>query len=1047
MTSGPRNTLRPVLALALTLCVCLPVSTVQAQTLASVSISIQDQTGAVIPQAKIVLKSTATGLQREATADGHGFAQIVNLPPGGYELGVSAEHFRPATRPIHLQVGESATTTMTLLVEATQEVTVSAVDEGVSTYKAEVSEVLSERQIQSLPIKGRNFIDFVMLTPEVTLGNSTSVGSQAPFTEQTPKLSFGGVRETHSVFISLDGVDYTTGLSGLQRASPAQDWVQEFRVVTGSYESEVGRTLGGIVNTVTKSGTKAFHGGAYEFFRNGALNANNPLATSNILRLNQFGGTLGGPVVQGKTFFFAGYEGQRRGQSPIYSSFILATINPDPVACPALPLPFTFDPACISINGTKNFFGLQPENLASILIVNDYDKLIGKVDHQFSSNTLLSTRYLFSDERNLNTPGAAPGLGLPSSFRSNPIRDQSVAANLIHTFSPRVAADTVVQFARRTFHLDPVGTGREPFMAIANLVQSGGPVGSFTFYRENRLQAGQNVTYTFGNHTLKFGGEFHNIWNTTKSPMFTPGVAVFCPDSYFGTPNVFGCGDFSASSPFGGPTALVFYFGMPRSLFGQPLIPRGTDWESSLLPPPMFDEFDAASSADFTRQVYGLYIQDKWRIGSRLTLTLGLRYDNETRPFRERDWYQPDRNNFQPRVGFAYAPDDKTVIRGGFGIYTGPFNWSELVGTTTAFGPITGFMNNPFVPAFVNPTESLVGLAFFGPVGVAPPNPGGIPAAAAFANFTATGAYPDPADLIGFSHGFTTRDFPNPYAENASLQVERQIGKDVQVSVGYSFIHALKLHYFGHANAQPAGTLPNGKELLAPADLNFGFAFLDSPEAYSIYHAGFVTVNKRFRNHFSFTANYTWSKSIDNQTTIQFATGPQNYLRKDLERAVSDNHVAHRFVFTGLADSPFRNVLVKDWSLGLTTTLQTGRYQPVAVGFDVNGDGFPFSDRVGLLGRNTYRGDAFHNIDLRVQRDIPFSISKTEAHLNFSFEAFNLLNRANVLDVNNIYGAPDLIGPEPRHFGDGVGGPNPSFGTPRSIADARQLQFALRLTF
>lgn len=1047
MTTGFRTKLHSAIALVVVLCAGLLVPTVEAQTLASVSISIQDQTGAVIPQAKIVVKSTSTGLQREATADGHGFGQIVNLPPGEYELRVEAERFKPAARIIRLEVGQSASITMTMLVGATQEITVSATEEEVSTYKAEVSEVLNQRQIQSLPIKGRNFIDFVMLTPEVTLGNSTSVGSQAPFTEQTPKLSFGGVRETHSVFISLDSVDYTTGLSGLQRASPAQDWVQEFRVVTGSYESEVGRTLGGIVNTVTKSGTKSFHGGVYEFFRNGTLNANNPLDTSNVQRLNQFGVNLGGPIVQGKTFFFTGYEGQRRAQSPIYSSFISAFINPDPVACPALPPPGTFNPACISINGTKNFFGLQPENLASILIVNDYDKFVGKVDHQFSSSTLLITRYLFSDERNQNAPGAPPGLGLPSSFRSNPIRDQSVAANLIHTFSPRVAADTVVQFARRTFHLDPVGAGREPFMAIANLVQSGGPVGSFTFYRENRLQAGQNLTFTVGNHTLKFGGEFHNIWNTTKSPMFTPGVSVFCPDSYFGTPNVFGCGDFSASSPFGGPTALVFYFGMPRSLFGQTLIPRGTDWEASLLPLPMLDEFDAASSAEFTRQIYSAYIQDKWRVRSRLTLTFGLRYDDETRPFRERDWYQPDRNNFQPRVGFAYFPDDKTVIRGGFGIYTGPFNWSELVGTTTAFGPINGFMNNPFVPAFVNPTKSLVGLAFFGPVGVAFPGPGGIPAAAAFANFTKTGAYPDPADLIGFSHGFTTRDFPNPYAENANLQVERQIGKDVQISVGYSFSHALKLHYFGDANAQPAGTLPNGKDLLAPADLNFGFAFLDSPEAYSIYHAGFVTVNKRFRNHFSFTANYTWSKSIDNQTTIQFATGPQNYLRKDLERAVSDNHVAHRFVFAGLADSPFRNVLVKDWSLGLITTLQTPRYQPVLVGFDVNGDGFPFSDRVGLLGRNTYRGDVFHNIDLRVQRDIPFTISKSKASLKFNFEVFNLFNRANVLDVNNIYGAPDLIGPEPRRFGDGVGGLNPSFGTPRSIADARQLQFALRLTF
>lgn len=1011
----------PSWMVCLVACLLAATNPLPAQTLASVSLTVQDSSGAVIQHAKVQLASPATGFQRHAETNDNGLAQFLSIPPGEYTLTADAPGFKAGVQSIHLTVGQSAASTVTLSVQVTTEVTVSDLADTVNTYKAQVSEVIDQHQIQNLPIKGRNFIDFVMLTPEVTLGNSTSVGSQAPFTEQTPKLSFGGIRETHSVFISLDGVDYTTGLSGLQRSSPAQDWVQEFRAVSNTYESEVGRTLGGIVNSVTRSGSNTLHGGLYEYFRNNQLDATNPLASSGFdtLRLNQFGFTAGGPIVRDRTFFFTGYEGQRRAQSPRYTSFIRDAIG--------------------GINATKQYFGLSPENLNSVLMINDYDKLIGKMDHQFGVGTTLSARYLFSDERNLGTPGAPPGIGLPSAYRSNPIRDQSLAGNLIHTVSNAATSNTVFQYARRTFHLDPVGAGREPFIAIPNLVQGGGPVGSFTYYQESRVQVGEDYSYIHGSHTFKMGAEFHNLWNSTKSAMFTPGVAVFSPDSFF------------APQPF----AVVFYFGMPRSLWGTQLLPRGTDWQSSLLPPSMFEAFDSASSAQFTRQIYGAYFQDQWRPTARFSMTFGLRYDKETRMFKNRNWYSPDNKDIQPRLGFAFQLTPQTVIRGGFGIYFGPFNWSELIGTSTAFGPVNGYMNNPYVPAFANPTKSLVGLAEFGPVGVPFPyfdsESGQVvfPAAQAFANFTATGSYPAPDQLIGFSHGFTTKYFPNPYSENGSLQIERNIGKDIQISAGYNFIHALKIHYFGDANTAPNGTLPDGKQALTLADPTFGFAFLDSPEGYSIYHAGFLTFNRRFRNHFQLMANYTWSKSIDNQTTIGYPTGPQNYLRKDLERAVSDNNIAHRFVLTGTVESPYQNALLKAWNVGVTAIVQSPRFQSVQVGFDTNGDGFPFSDRVGLLGRNTYQGGNLRDVDTRIERAIPFTVSNREVRATFSLEVFNLFNRKNVIDVNNIYGAADLIGPVPRHYGDGVQGAVPvlQFGTPRSIADMRQLQFSVRFSF
>lgn len=994
---------------------CLMVaSVIQAQTLASLSVKVQDATGAVIPGAKIVLTSQKTGLQREKVTSDAGVGRIVDVPPGVYELRVSAEGFQDVVQAIQLAVGQAASVEVTLPVAAVQEVvTVQAVaDQVIDLEKTEVSQVIDERRIEDLPINGRNFIDFVLLTPSVVIGNSTSVGSQAPFTETTLKLSFGGVRETHSAFISLDGVDYTTSISGVQRANPSQDWVQEFRVVNNTYAVDTGRSLGGIVNTVTKSGTNEFHGEIYEFFRNNSLDAKSPLSSPGFdkLRLNQFGVTMSGPLAKNRTFFFGGYEGQRRAESPLYSNFILQNID--------------------AINAVKQSFGLSAEDLSSILKINDYDQFIAKVDHQFTASTTLGVRYLFTDQRNPNTPGAPPGLGLPGTFRDNPIRDQTLIANLIHLFSPAWTGDTVVQFARRTFHLTPVGAGREPFLAIPNLVQTGGPVGSFTFYRESRLQLGQNVTYTRGAHLVKFGGEFHNIWNTTKSPMFTPAVVVFTPESFFGLP------------PFTRPTAVVFYFGQPRSLFGQQLPPRGTDWQASLLPPPMAEEFDRASTAEYTHQLGAFYVQDQWRIASNFTLTFGLRYDVETRPFGDKRFFEEDLNNFQPRLGFSYSfHEARGVLRGGAGIFTAPFNWSDMLGTLTAFGAINGYLDNPLLSEFANPESTLIGLANFGPLGVLP---GPFTAGPAFARFTRDGSYPSPQQLIGFSHGFAVRDFPNPYAENASLQLEYEISRGIAVSAGYLFVHAVKIPYYGHANARPIGTLPNGKTAMAPADPHFGFAFLFTPSAFSIYHAGMFSVTKRFSHHFSLTANYTYSKSIDNQSTIQFVTGPQNYFRRDLERGVSDNHIGQRFVLTWLFESPSRWVILRDWKVGVITTLQSPRYTSVLVGFDANGDGFPFPDRVGALGRNTYKGDDFQQVDLRLQRRIPFG---ERVRGTFSVEFFNLFNHVNVLDVNNVYGATDLVGPVPREFGDGVRGAVPSFGTPRNVGNMRQIQFSFRISF
>ena len=268
-----------------------------------------------------------------------GLAVMPGIPPGTYELTVTAKGFTSRKLSVSLTVGQTASVPVTMGLTVKEEVQVQDVIQGIDTEKSDISQVIDTPQINDLPISGRDFIDFVLLTPSVNVGRSTAVGAQSPFTETGLKLSFAGVRESHTSFFALDGIDYTTSISGVQRISPSQDWVQEFRVVDSPYEADTGRNLGSVVNTITKSGTNDMHGTAYEYFRNNNLDAKNLLSAPgfNTLRFNQFGGTLGGPVRKEKSFYFLGYEGQRRAESPLYSSFILHCINAPAAWVRALP--------------------------------------------------------------------------------------------------------------------------------------------------------------------------------------------------------------------------------------------------------------------------------------------------------------------------------------------------------------------------------------------------------------------------------------------------------------------------------------------------------------------------------------------------------------------------------------------------------------------------------------------------------------------------------------------------------------------------------------
>jgi hypothetical protein len=1018
--------------------------TLYAQELATLKTTVTDQTGAVIPGATVTVTNKQTGAKRTDTTESHGLSVIPGLAPGNYELEADAKGFASQKLAVNLSVGQIASLTVSMGVTVKEEVQVQDTIPGIDTEKSEVSQVIDTPKISDLPISGRDFIDFVLLTPSVNVGRSTAVGAQSPFTETVLKLSFGGVRESHTSFFALDGIDYTTSISGVQRISPSQDWVQEFRVVDGTYTADTGRNLGSVVNTVTKSGANEVHGSAYEFFRNNHLDANNLLSAPgfNTLRFNQFGATVGGPVRKEKSFYFLGYEGQRRAESPLYSAFILNSIQ--------------------GINAVKQLLGLEPEQLNSFLMIDDYDKFVGKSTNVVSDKTFLNLTYLFNDSRKKNARGAAPGEGLPSSYRDNPVRDQTVYANLVHVFTHDLTSETLLQYGRRLFNLVPKGLGLEPALGIPDLMSSGGFVGSVRFYREQRFQVAENLTYTHGNHTLKFGGDLQPVWTSTQVPLFSPGFAIFAPASFFGV------GPFAA---FGPGTPVAFLFLQPRSFFGQQIPNRDPNFENGLFAGPSQQVFNDATSVSYRHLLWSGYVQDQWKARPNLSLTLGLRYDVDQLPpgseLKQVGGFHPTNyNNVQPRASFAYAfQGGKGAVRAGFGLFTGPFIYSDILVSWVGASEFS-YMNQPFLPEFSNPSQNLIGFGPSGAMGACtpiPPNPP-VPALCipippdlktTFQNFVATGAYPAPDHLLQFPLGYAKKDFPQPLSEQASLEIEHQLGKDFYASLGYQWMHASRLPVYSSINGSPQpgcdpAVTSGCKAFFAPIDPGFGFVLYVKPIGFSLYNAGTLSLRKAFSHHFNFLANYTYAKSIDISTTINLPNTPENYLHPERDRAVGDNDVRHRFTLALLTESPKEwPVLMRDFKLSILSSLQSARFFTINTGFDTNGDLFPFSDRVGVSARNGYKGDPYYDTDLRVQRVIPIS-ERFKAEL--SVESFNLFNRPNVEDVDHVYGLPDFVGPVPKKFGDHIAPPpssggNPGFGSPKFASPARQLQFSLRINF
>jgi outer membrane receptor for ferrienterochelin and colicin len=1067
-------------------------------TFARLSGTVTDPNGGTVPGAVVKLREVDTNLTYNATGNDNGFYALPNLPPGQYELTVTHGGFATfIQKGVTLTVGQTANLDVALKVaSATDTVTVTTEAVAVESTRTEVSQVIETPEIQSLPTATRQFIDFALLTPGVAIGRTSL---QSTFTEpEVTRISFGGMRDL-SNFVTVDGADYINSATGSQRTTPPQESVSEFRVVNNSFGAEYGRALGGIVNVVTKSGSNDLHGSLYGYLQNNDADARTLLTQPqyNEYHRGQFGASIGGPVKKDKTFFFANYEGQRLGESPTYPSTLLDNIT--------------------TIDAAKAALHLAPENLNALKTLNNDNGFV-RLDHQFNEKNRLSIHYGIQDQRDLNVLVGdtldGGGIGAPSSGHDAFVRDQSLVGSLNTLFKPDLVNTLLVQWARR--HYNFPGVTGEPNLDIPNTLLFGHNFGTFDATDESREQFSDTVVWVKGKHEIKFGGDVNFIQNFVIWPGFNPMRIVLpginclvdfaryvspladipevpadgpCPTDTIAPPN-FG---FPASNV--GPNPFDALNGVPIVFWGAPVgtgpIVQGslppvipTTWQNAYVDPQDYN-------VNIHHSYYGLYLQDQWKLNHKLTLNYGLRWDFEGGLWRV---IHHDYRGYQPRVGLAYSPSKNTVIRAGFGIFDDRENMTfvfvtypqreVLIPNAVDPGTRVGNSSATYVLNQLPAAPCFEGLLY--PNGAPAPCPWAAAKQLILTGQNEPNFSTGPAgSVVTNSGGGIDPNSRISYSEQASLQIDHQFGDGFVVSVSYLMVAAHKLTRPVNLNVCPSAGLSNAATDCPPASAlgyvnnqlpdgkaafsgalytNAGLMYYIDNSGNAIYHGGSVGLQKKFTDLVRFSANYTYSKTLDDGTFATFVSTPQDLYDRSLERAQSNQDVRHRFVANFTADAPHDSFL-RNFELSSIITLQTPRPFTIFVGNDINNDTNPVTDRVGLSARNTYEGDDFQTIDTRLSRKIYFAEKR---NLEVAFDAFNLFNRANVNEVTSVYGGgtDDFCGAVPRHYKDaasvaiqkgavacdgatngGAPAPNPLFGTPRTMFNARELQISAKFTF
>jgi len=1017
--------------LAVVVAVLIVASSASAQSFrGSIRGVVTDPSGSVIPNAKVTAKNIATGLQREVTTSPDGAYVMAELPVGVYTVTAQAESLSPAAQNVQVNVGLDTTANfdLTSIQKVTAQVVVTEDVPLVETTRDVLGQVVERRLVNELPLNGRDFGKLVALTPGTTVDPSGVAGSQGGFGQ----FNINGNRDRSNNY-SLDGTDNNdpffnnsalnqAGIGGAPASLLPVEAIQEFNLQS-QFGAEYGRNSGSVVNIVTRSGTNKFHGSAFDFFRNSGLDARNYFNTTSrksVFQNNNFGAALGGPIVQGKTFFFGAYEGEREN---VGSDFLLLVPTQAEIAkARAIALPLNGGVINPGLDAVLSFYPQSDTNqIAGVANdKNSGDYFIAKVDHSLTNTELLTGRYAFARNHQVFPLGSPGGFGAGSRLaafsQTSPTRVQVFSASLLSTLSSSRINEVRFGYSRYTTSFSSLNAGYDPVANGLNLgtgklglpefdftgIENLGAIG-FSVPRGRTSQSFQildNFSWLRGKHTWKFGGEFRRATISNFNDNLERGIFQFTA----------GIG----LDPDPIVDALANFY-------------TGGSQDASFCC--SFVLVDTGNTQRTTRNNgFSFFAQDDYRLAPKFTLNLGLRWEYFG-PMSEKNnllsnltsngtlamvgsngLYDRDLNNFSPRIGFAWNALKDTVVRAGYGLYYDYVPQHLMIANFTSSA---GVATNPIGPKPVLPMD-FHPAAFNGTDTVDP-----------ILTVNTTGPY---------SIFVTPRKFPSPYTQNWNFNIQQRFTQQASVEVGY------------------VGS--KGTKLVRLTDLNENFDnpnynTIDQlyPGASSVYHSLQTTMRLQNAHRFSGFASYIWSHAIDDASDgIDFVPGaafPQDPGNLKAERGNSLFDTRQRFTAALNYDLPAWRGAGKfgsGWQLNTIVSVQSGRPIPIANSFDNSGH-FYFNQRpnvvpgvnpilphwtpatgylnplafsqpadgtFGDLGRNAIFGPGYSNVDFSITKNT--QITET-LNLQVRAEFFNLFNHPNyALPNHNLTPGYDQFG-------------------------------------
>jgi len=1085
--------------------------------------TVTDPTAASVPDAKITILHIDTGLSREVTTDAQGYYRVAELPLGKYSVKADASGFQVVEqKDLNLTVGAALVVNFKLTVasSAQQVLVTEGVALQVQTENATISYLVNENTMRDLPLNGRNYIQLATLQPGVVMNTiartNITGGTNGGF-------SVAGQRTGDNVFL-VDGtiqIDHASRPpGGVLGTALGVDAIREFRVLTGNYSAEYGTLAGGVINVVTRSGTNDFHGGLFYFFRNSALDAKNFLdlygAKIPPYKLNQFGGTLGGPIVKNRVFFFLNDEYVRSIQGFTSQDLVLSNESRAglaPVVVPNQPTTYTDvwgpTPSAYITSYVKPLINAMPPpnngdnndgtgNYIGTRLKNGHDNYsVARIDFQLSKTQSLFTRY--TNDSSNETWNDNPPVFLQHGRGHNQfvtIGETSLigaAAVNVATFgfsrTYSTCTDTTLYDFPYLFRSDPQFGARLGTYAVSSPainIGSGGGYSCSEFedgrvYAQNVMSFADKISVQKGLHSLTFGGNYYR----------------FDYNTHF----------ISGSAARGGVT----FFTVRDMLIGQV-----DSYTQSV--PGHYDPIRGVRSSQIST-----FIQDDFRIRPNLTLNLGLRWEMTTSPTESQgkisvfqpmdlDGWNPGfftqngpspsnvlfhsyKRDIAPRFGFAWDPfkDGKTSIRGGASIFYQPWianNWDYGAATVS---------NPPYIQSVTLNATSFPGIPLL------LPHPYDSPGITIPASALSMGIYGQMKD---------------PSRQYWSLSIQREIFPNTILEVSYSGSHGNHLLLKQNINTKAPIPCPSTNAANGFAEPSWNICFpigaapLQNPnfigitkwenKGVSYYDGVTFSINHHLSHGLQFTANYTFSKSIDtgsspwatqenwnSASTTQFFAGDQQ-----ADRSLSDQNQTHNFVGTVSwnVPSPKNSILRKPfggWQVNSIVTRTSGFPWSVANGFDRTNElasvsGFSYPDlapgknckdavlgtatkyfdptffilqpkgQFGNVPRGCLPGPGLFNADFSTFKDI----SVTERiKLQFRAEIFNIFNHPNFGQIQNtiLFTTSVTCDAGPQPTGSCVNAKPAGYGTGARVGNAgqvlttanssRQIQFALKLNF